>query len=153
MFGLARHLGSGGARGGGEFGGAERRRLGRSDLINGPNFLSMLQQGLLYGPVVDRLPNAALNRRIGKPTTMTDFTVPTGGYEVPWRMARVVFVYDSARVPAPAALDGGDAAVGRRPSRPPDAPDSSKLPRRNLPETGAVRIRARQGGAANPRHR
>jgi len=32
---------------------------------------------------------------------MTDFTVPTGGYEVPWRMARVVFVYDSARVPAP----------------------------------------------------
>jgi putative thiamine transport system substrate-binding protein len=82
---------------------AGRNGGGSVDLIwiNGPNFLSMLQQGLIYGPVLDRLPNAALIDRMGKPETMTDFTVPTGGYEVPWRMARVVFVYDGARVPAP----------------------------------------------------
>jgi putative thiamine transport system substrate-binding protein len=82
---------------------AGRNAGGSVDLIwiNGPNFLSMLQQGLLYGPVLDRLPNSALIDRVGKPTTMTDFTVPTGGYEVPWRMARIVFVYDSARVPSP----------------------------------------------------
>ena len=82
---------------------AGRDQGGSVDLIwiNGPNFLSMLQQGLLYGPVLDRLPNAALIDRTGKPSTMTDFTVPTGGFEVPWRMARIVFVYDSARVPAP----------------------------------------------------
>ncbi len=82
---------------------AGRNDGGSVDLIwiNGPNFLSMLQQGLVYGPVVDRLPNAALIDRVGKPTTMNDFTVSTGGYEVPWRMARVVFVCDSARVPTP----------------------------------------------------
>jgi putative thiamine transport system substrate-binding protein len=38
---------------------------------------------------------------VGKPTTLVDFTVPTEGYEVPWRMAQIVFVYDSARVPNP----------------------------------------------------
>lgn len=68
--------------------------------VNGPNFLAMRQHGLLFGPVLDVLPNVGLLDRTGKPT-MVDFTVPTDGFEVPWRMARVVFVYDSARVPDP----------------------------------------------------
>ncbi|MCW3473091.1 ABC transporter substrate-binding protein [Limobrevibacterium gyesilva] len=82
---------------------AGRNEGGSVDLIwiNGPNFLAMKQQGLLHGPVLDLLPNAALIDRIGKPTTMVDFTVPTDGYEVPWRMAQVVFVHDSVRVPDP----------------------------------------------------
>jgi putative thiamine transport system substrate-binding protein len=82
---------------------AGRDAGGSVDLIwlNGPNFLSMRQQGLLYGPVLDLLPNAALIDRTGKPATMVDFTVPTGGYEVPWRMAQIVFIRDAARVPAP----------------------------------------------------
>jgi putative thiamine transport system substrate-binding protein len=69
--------------------------------INGPNFQSMRQQGLLYGPFLDALPNAALIDRTGKPTTMTDFTVPVDGFEAPWRMAQLVFVYDSAKVADP----------------------------------------------------
>lgn len=82
---------------------AGRDAGGSVDLIwlNGPNFLSMRRQGLLHGPVLDLLPNAALVDRLGKPATMVDFTVPTEGYEVPWRMAQVVFIRDAARVPAP----------------------------------------------------
>ena len=81
---------------------AGRTEGGSVDLIwiNGPNFLSMKRAGLLFGPVLDRLPNAALVDRAGKPT-MVDFTVPTEGYEVPWRMAQVVFVHDAARTPSP----------------------------------------------------
>lgn len=86
--------------------------------INGPNFLSMKQQNLLFGPVVDALPNAALIDREGKPATMTDFTVPVDGLAVPWRMARIVFLFDGARVDAPprtmaAMLDWARAHPGR----------------------------------------
>ncbi len=79
---------------------AGRDAGGSVDLIwiNGPNFLAMKQQGLLFGPFLDALPNAVLIDRTGKPTTMIDFTVPVDGMEVPWRMAQIVFVYDSARV-------------------------------------------------------
>lgn len=81
---------------------AGRSAGGSVDLIwiNGPNFLAMKQQLLLFGPVLDALPNAALVDRAGNPTTV-DFTVPTQGFEVPWRMARVVFVHDAARLPDP----------------------------------------------------
>ena len=69
--------------------------------INGPNFLAMKQQGLLFGPVLDALPHAGLIDRVGKPTTMTDFSVPVDGYEVPWRMSQLVFVYDTAKLADP----------------------------------------------------
>ncbi len=82
---------------------AGRNEGGSVDLvwINGPNFLAMKEQGLLFGPVLDRLPNARLLDREGKPSTVIDFTVPVEGLAVPWRMAQVVFVHDSVRVPAP----------------------------------------------------
>lgn len=99
---------------------AGRNTDGSVDLvwINGPNFLSMKQAGLLFGPVVEALPNAVLIDRVGKPTTMVDFTVSVDGLEVPWRMARVVFLYDSERVAAPprsmaAMLDWALAHPGR----------------------------------------
>jgi len=99
---------------------AGRDAGGSVDLIwiNGPNFLSMKQQGLLWGPILDALPNAGLIDREGKPTTMTDFTVEVAGFEVPWRMARIVFLYDSARVAAPprtmaAMLEWARAHPGR----------------------------------------
>ena len=81
---------------------AGRDRDGAVDLIwiNGPNFLSMKQKGLLYGPFVDRLPNARYIDTTTKPSNVTDFTLPTQGYESPWRLAQLVFIYDSARVPA-----------------------------------------------------
>ncbi len=69
--------------------------------INGPNFLAMKEQDLLFGPFVEDLPNAAyVDLSPGAPATL-DFTVPVEGMESPWRLARFVFTYDSARVDAP----------------------------------------------------
>ncbi len=69
--------------------------------INGPNFLAMKEQGLLHGPFVDGLPNARyLDLSPGAAATL-DFTVPVEGYEAPWRLARFVFAYDTAKADAP----------------------------------------------------
>ncbi len=69
--------------------------------INGPNFLSMKEQGLLHGPFVGDLPNVSLLDMSDGSAASTDFTVPTDGMESPWRLAKFVFVYDSARVQNP----------------------------------------------------
>jgi putative thiamine transport system substrate-binding protein len=73
---------------------------GNVDLIwiNGENFAHMKDNGLLHGPFAAQLPNFALVDTEGKPTTLTDFTVPTEGLESPWGMAKLNFIYDSARV-------------------------------------------------------
>ena len=66
--------------------------------INGPNFLAMKQAGLLAGPFLSDLPNAKyLDLAAGSAAT-TDFTIPTEGYESPWRLAKFVFAYDAHRV-------------------------------------------------------
>lgn len=68
--------------------------------INGPNFLAMKEQGLLHGPFVADLPNAKyLDLAPGAPATL-DFTVPVEGMESPWRLAKFVFVADTARAGA-----------------------------------------------------
>ncbi|MCC6007609.1 MAG: ABC transporter substrate-binding protein [Rhodobacteraceae bacterium] len=99
---------------------AGRDAGGSVDLIwiNGPNFLSMKEQGLLFGPFVEALPNARyLDLSPGAPATL-DFTVPVEGMESPWRLARFVFMHDSARVSAPpesmaAFVDWAAANPGR----------------------------------------
>ena len=68
--------------------------------INGANFASMKEADLLFGPFADELPHWALVDVDGK-TVQTDFTVPTEGYESPWAMAQVVFMYDTADLNAP----------------------------------------------------
>jgi len=82
---------------------AGREQGGSVDLvwINGPNFLAMKEAGLLFGPFVHRLPNARFIDTEGKPATVTDFTVPVEGLAAPWRMAQIVFVYNSATVRDP----------------------------------------------------
>jgi putative thiamine transport system substrate-binding protein len=69
--------------------------------INGENFLAMKDQGLLFGPFTQLLPNFQLVDTEGKPTTIIDFTVPVDGMEAPWRMAQIVYVYDALRLPEP----------------------------------------------------
>jgi putative thiamine transport system substrate-binding protein len=69
--------------------------------INGPNFLAMKDQGLLHGPFVADLPNARYLDLSPGAAAATDFTVPTDGLESPWRLARFVFAYDTARVGTP----------------------------------------------------
>lgn len=79
---------------------AGRETDGTVDLIwiNGPNFLSLKTQKLLYGPVTERLPNFKYVDTVNKRSTVIDFTTPVDGLAVPWRMAQIVFVYDSARI-------------------------------------------------------
>jgi putative thiamine transport system substrate-binding protein len=98
---------------------AGRNEGGAVDMIwiNGPNFLAMKEQNLLY-QFADRLPNFRLVDVEGKPATVVDFTVPVEGYASPWRIAQIVYVYDSARLPNPprsiaAMLDWSRAHPGR----------------------------------------
>lgn len=86
--------------------------------INGPNFLSMKERGLLHGPFLDRLPNARFLDLSPGAAAVTDFTVPTEGYSAPWRLAKFVLMHDAARVPDPprsmaALLDWARANPGR----------------------------------------
>ncbi|MGO1119860.1 ABC transporter substrate-binding protein [Rhodovibrionaceae bacterium A322] len=66
--------------------------------INGENFAAMKEQGLLFGPFAESLPNFGLVDVKDKPSTRIDFTVPTDGLESPWGMAKINFIYDSERV-------------------------------------------------------
>ncbi len=99
---------------------AGRDEGGAIDLIwiNGENFASMKELGLLFGPFAESLPNWSLVDPEGNPALTSDFTVPVDGMEAPWSMARVVFYHDSARVPEPpttipALLDWAEANPGR----------------------------------------
>ncbi|UWP90921.1 ABC transporter substrate-binding protein (plasmid) [Aliiroseovarius crassostreae] len=68
--------------------------------INGANFASMKEANLLFGPFAEQLPGWRYVDVEGK-TVRTDFTVPVEGYESPWAMAQVVFMYDTADIDAP----------------------------------------------------
>lgn len=86
--------------------------------INGPNFLARKEQRLHYGPFAERLPNFRFVDVIGKPSNVVDFTVPVEGFAAPWRLAQIVYVYDSARLPRPprsmaAMLEWAKANPGR----------------------------------------
>ena len=85
--------------------------------INGSNFNAMKEADLLFGPYAEQLPNWAVVDVAGK-TVQSDFTVPTEGYESPWAMAQVVFIYDSQDLPEPlgdmaAILEWSTANPGR----------------------------------------
>lgn len=82
---------------------AGQNDAGSVDLIwiNGPNFLAMKRQGLLHGPFAADLPNARYLDFSPTSPNAVDFTVPVDGMESPWRMAKFVFNYDSARVDTP----------------------------------------------------
>ena len=77
-----------------------RTEGGRIDLLwlNGENFVTLKRNDLLHGPITQILPAFAFVDTVNKPTTLTDFTVPTDGMEVPWGMAQIVFFADTARV-------------------------------------------------------
>jgi len=66
--------------------------------INGPNFLAMKQQELLHGPFVSQLPNSKYLDLSSNSAASVDFTEAVAGLEVPWRLARFVFIVDSKRV-------------------------------------------------------
>lgn len=84
--------------------------------INGANFAAMKEADLLFGPFAEQLPNWRYVDTEGK-TVQTDFTVPVEGYESPWAMAQVVFIYESAKMEPlgsmQAILDWSTAHPGR----------------------------------------
>ena len=69
--------------------------------INGPNFLAMKEQRLLFGPFTQAMPNYARVDTTNLRSNVIDFTIPVDGMESPWRRAQIVFVYDSKRVQYP----------------------------------------------------
>ncbi|MGR3520041.1 MAG: ABC transporter substrate-binding protein [Roseovarius sp.] len=86
--------------------------------INGENFAAMKEQGLLYGPWAEDLPNWQYVDVEGKAAVTSDFTVPTEGLEAPWGMAQIVFYHDTARLSEPprsipALLDWAQDNPGR----------------------------------------
>jgi putative thiamine transport system substrate-binding protein len=86
--------------------------------INGASFASMKDQGLLFGPFAEALPNWPLVDTDANPAVLIDFTLPVEGYGSPWAMFQMVFEYDSATVPnPPKSLDALRAWVAENPGR------------------------------------
>jgi len=81
---------------------AGRDSKGSVDLvwINGENFRTMREAGLLFGPYAGRLPNLGYVD-VTEPAVANDFGFPVDGYESPYGSAQVVMIYDAARVPEP----------------------------------------------------
>lgn len=66
--------------------------------INGENFYSAKDNGLLYGPFTKLLPNMEKYVDIEDPETENDFCTPIEGYEAPYSKAQLVMITDSAKV-------------------------------------------------------
>jgi putative thiamine transport system substrate-binding protein len=69
--------------------------------INGENFAAMRESDLLFGPFAAALPNFALTHPDDNPEVVTDFTLPTEGFESPWGKAQITFYFDSAQTDTP----------------------------------------------------
>ncbi|MCT8329325.1 ABC transporter substrate-binding protein [Albidovulum sediminis] len=86
--------------------------------INGENFAAMKEQGLLFGPWAEQVPNWQFVDPAENAAVTADFTIPTDGLEAPWGMAQIVFYHDTARVAEPprsmpALLEWASANPGR----------------------------------------
>lgn len=69
--------------------------------VNGENFVALRQADLLYGPFLDRLPNARGIDLGANPALTSDGHIPVDGYEVPWGLSQFALVYDRAMTPQP----------------------------------------------------
>ena len=66
--------------------------------INGENFYSAKDNGLLYGPFTQQLPNMEGYIDLNDPETLNDFCMPIEGYEAPYGKAQMVMFADTAVV-------------------------------------------------------
>ncbi len=67
--------------------------------INGENFYSAKENGLLWGPFTDRLPNMESYIDLNDPETLNDFCMPIDGFEAPYAKAQMVMYADTAVTP------------------------------------------------------
>jgi len=68
--------------------------------INGENFRTMKEAGLLYGPWADKVPSSQYVNW-DDPSVAFDFGYPVEGYELPYWKAQVVVGYDTAKISQP----------------------------------------------------
>lgn len=68
--------------------------------INGETFYQLRQIDALWGPFLDRLPNARYIDR-DNPFIAVDFQQPIDGFEAPWGNVQLAIVADTARVSDP----------------------------------------------------
>lgn len=80
--------------------GAGKISSGSIDLvwINGENFRTAKQAGVLWGPFAEKLPHIGL---YDEQARQRDFGSVIEGYEAPWLRAQFVLAHDTARVPTP----------------------------------------------------
>lgn len=76
-------------------------REGSIDMIwiNGENFYSAKENGLLYGPFTEKLPNMAAYIDLDDSETLNDFCMPIEGFEAPYAKAQMVMFADTAVTP------------------------------------------------------
>lgn len=67
--------------------------------INGENFYSAKDNGLLWGPFTDKMPNMANYIDLDDPETLNDFCMPIEGYEAPYAKAQLVMYADTSVTP------------------------------------------------------
>ena len=67
--------------------------------INGENFYSAKDNGLLWGPFTEKLPNMANYIDLTDPETLNDFCMPIEGFEAPYAKAQMVMYADTAVTP------------------------------------------------------
>ena len=66
--------------------------------INGENFRTAKQGGVLWGPFAEALPNV---KHFAEDARQRDFGTLVEGYEAPYQRAQFVIAYDTARAPDP----------------------------------------------------
>ena len=85
--------------------------------INGETFFQLRQIDALWGPWLDRIPNAEYIDT-DNPFIGVDFQQPVDGYEMPWGNVQLAIVYDSARVQdPPRSLDAIETWAAANPGR------------------------------------
>ena len=67
--------------------------------INGENFQSAKENGMLYGPFADRLPSFQDYIDVSSEDVTLDFAYPIEGYEAPYGKAQMVLIADTAVTP------------------------------------------------------
>jgi len=67
--------------------------------INGENFYSAKDNGLLWGPFTGKLPNMEAYIDLNDSETLNDFCMPIDGYEAPYAKAQMVLYTDTAVTP------------------------------------------------------
>lgn len=79
------------------------KKEGSIDLlwINGENFWTAKENGLLFGPFIDKIPNYTRYLDTTSDDNLFDFGYPTEGFEAPYGRAQLVFIYDESKIPVP----------------------------------------------------